>query len=104
MNYLAWIRGQNCAVLTHCVMGASDGCGKVFDRSHIEAAHQKARRRFGDEWVLPLCPKHHQEQHDTGIETWSSKYYGSRERALELAELFLRQYQGESSALEEFFT
>ena len=60
--------------------------------------------RFGDEWVLPLCPKHHQEQHDTGVETWSRKYFWEgREQSLRLASAFLAQYHGDTKALERFY-
>jgi hypothetical protein len=99
-EYLKWIRENNCAVMDFG-QDATPSCGACFDRYKIEAMHLKARRRFGDQWVIPACPKHHQEQHDFGLVSWCVQYFGSEERAMRLAEAFLRKWRGDFTALEE---
>lgn len=68
---LAWIRGHSCMMV-----GAADhfNCGPVPGFSETQAVHVKARRRFGDRWVIPGCPRHHNEQHSLGVETFQRKY------------------------------
>ena len=72
-KHLAWIREQPCVI-----------CG---DDTTVEAAHIRvgslphAKPHTGmaekpsDQWVLPLCGKHHREQHACGDELkwWYSK-------------------------------
>ena len=99
-EFLKWIRENNCAVMDFGEE-KTPSCGACFDRYKIEAAHMKARRRFGDGWVLPLCPLHHQEQHDTGITSWAKKYFGDTERVMQLSEAYLRKWRGEFTALED---
>ena len=98
-EYLKWIRGQNCAVMDFG--SGSFSCGFCFDRRRNEAAHIRARQRFGALHVVPLCPKHHQEQHDTGIVTWATKYFVSREKVEKLAEAYLEKWRGNFTALED---
>jgi putative HNHc nuclease len=71
-DYLDYIRQQPCVI-----------CG---DNTTVEAAHVRVgsigngKRYTGlgekssDKWALPLCGKHHREQHATGneLEFWAS--------------------------------
>lgn len=71
--YLAWVRTQRCVI-----------CGTD---QNIEAAHLRVgsindgkpiigmQMKSSDRWALPLCTKHHREQHANGDELlwWASK-------------------------------
>jgi hypothetical protein len=72
-EYLAYIRQQRCCI-----------CG---DDTSVEAAHLRVgsigdgKRHTGmaekssDKWALPLCGRHHREQHDYGNEkAWWLSY------------------------------
>ena len=81
-DYLAYIREQPCCI-----------CG---DDVHVEAAHLRVgsinddkpstgkAEKSSDRWALPLCGRHHREQHAAGneLEWWSS--YGINPFALAL--------------------
>jgi hypothetical protein len=72
--YLDYIRDQPCCI---------PGCG---DDVSVEAAHLRIgsinddkpqgalSMKSGDKWALPLCGRHHREQHATGdeLEWWAS--------------------------------
>jgi hypothetical protein len=61
-EFVKWVQGHGCSI---------PGC----DRGPVEAAHSVSRGAGGT-WadVLPLCRSHHREQHDLGVQTFSSKY------------------------------
>jgi hypothetical protein len=78
-DYLAWIRQQPCCL-----------CG---DNVHVEAAHLRVGsivdgkvytgmgQKSSDRWALPLCGRHHREQHTMNErEFWAS--YGINPFAL----------------------
>jgi hypothetical protein len=90
---------ENCIVLEFGKF--FDPCGPSFDRRTTEAAHMKAKRRFGDQYAAPVCPKHHDEQHQIGIESWSYKYFEGPKRAEEIALAHYARYQGDFTALED---
>ena len=57
---LRWIQMQPC-----CVCGGWPS----------EAAHAKSRGAGGTaEDMVPMCTRHHREQHDTGIETFQERH------------------------------
>ncbi|HUE14982.1 MAG TPA: hypothetical protein VMR25_12505 [Planctomycetaceae bacterium] len=61
-THRAWVRRHSCSV-----PGCQDG--------PIEFAHAKSRGAGGhDAQGVPLCLKHHHEQHASGIETFQRKY------------------------------
>lgn len=77
-SYLNWIRQQPCCI---------PGCGNDVN---VEAAHLRSgsldddkpaaggQQKSDDKWALPLCGRHHREQHTMNErEFWSS--YGIRD-------------------------
>ena len=62
-----WIRGNHCATGSQCI-------------SPIEAAHVRTDTNCGigmkpgDEWIIPLCLRHHAEQHNIGERGFERKY------------------------------
>ena len=59
-NYLDWIRSLPC-----CICGGIDT-----EAAHLRAGSLEHGKTYGamgkkpsDQWVLPLCGKHHREQH-----------------------------------------
>jgi hypothetical protein len=64
----AWIRSRRCALF------GLEGCGRGA-WSSTEAAHVKSRGAGGDSThLIPLCRKHHHEQHQLGILTFARRY------------------------------
>jgi hypothetical protein len=71
----AWIRQQP------CLLGSREPCecGKFFSietrRTPTECCHVRTRRAHGDfENLVPMCGKHHREQHRIGIKTFNARY------------------------------
>lgn len=72
--YLAWIRTQPC-----CIPGCDDN-------TSVEAAHLRissindGKRETGDgerpsdKWALPLCGRHHREQHSKNERVFWAEY------------------------------
>jgi hypothetical protein len=64
-SYLAWLRKRPCYLAGH----RCGGCGDVPGRKPVEAAHVNHAGDAGmatkasDRNALPLCPRHHDEQH-----------------------------------------
>lgn len=74
---LAWIRQQPCLL-----WGIPEpDCGGMLDvvkkRYASEACHVKSRGAGGDDVqnVVPLCGKHHQEQHRIGIKSFQKRWH-----------------------------
>lgn len=84
-SHRAWVRGFPCLV---------HGCEPNLREPEtmvIEAAHVRRNTDGGtalkphDKWCVPLCMKHHREQHRADL-TFEAKYrIDTRERAIELA-------------------
>lgn len=85
----SWVRGFSCAI---GVYGRNPGeCDGL-----IEAAHVRSRGAGGAaKDIIPLCTRHHREQHDAGIRTTESKYAISFTMA---AALYEALYQMEKAA------
>lgn len=75
--YLAHVRRQPCT-LAHL----GEGCEGHIDAAHLRYSNPKVGRtnpgmgnKSDDRWTLPLCRKHHTEQHAAGNEArwWSGK-------------------------------
>lgn len=77
-QFLAWLGKRECYLTGHRL----GGCGLApFPRkSPVEAAHgpDKATKGMGtkstDACALPLCQRHHDEQHRIGWSTFQAKY------------------------------
>ncbi len=63
--YRQWVRGRACFLSGH----RAGGCGDVPGRKPVEFAHvdcaggKGVGLKVSDEFGLPLCPRHHDEQH-----------------------------------------
>jgi hypothetical protein len=77
----SWIRGLSCVVGATC----KSECRVVGFRQLrvvivkcvgvVDAAHTKSRGAGGDSThLIPLCRRHHHEQHAVGIKTFATKY------------------------------
>jgi len=64
--YLAWIRQQRCAICNtdQNVEAAHLRVGSIGDGKPITGMQMKS----SDRWALPLCRRHHVEQHAAGDE------------------------------------
>jgi len=71
--YLAWVREQRCVIC---------GTDQNIEAAHLRVGSIPHHKTYGamqmkssDKWALPLCAKHHREQHANGDEMlwWSSK-------------------------------
>ena len=89
--YRDWIKGQNCAVATYAVRKSD--CGTRPNRYRIEAAHVETKGSGGYDRgnLLPLCPKHHDEQ-EGHIDEFQEQYGMNLP---ELAKEFDQQYDAE---------
>lgn len=69
-EYCAWIRSLSCVLLWRTDPGRDGCCGRT------EAAHVKSRGAGGADVgnVVPLCVRHHREQHAIGIKSFERKY------------------------------
>lgn len=86
--YRDWIKGHDCAVRTHGVRQSD--CGTRPNRYKIEAAHVETKNSGGYDRgnLLPLCPKHHDEQ-EGHIGEFQDKYgMDLPELAHEFTEMF----------------
>ncbi len=73
-KHLAWIREQPC-----CICGDNT----TVEAAHIRTAslahgkpHTGMAEKPSDAWVLPLCGRHHREQHQTGDELKFWDFHG----------------------------
>jgi hypothetical protein len=86
----SWIRELPCIVAVYGTEteGAGDFVRWVPEcDGNIEAAHAIGRGAGGlTEQLLPMCRKHHREQHDTGPLTFEGKYHLSLTMAADLYE------------------
>ena len=65
-QYLSWIRKQPCIVCyrTPC------------EAHHVRtAANSGMGIKPGDDQAVPLCPLHHRELHQIGVQTFCEKYW-----------------------------
>lgn len=64
-KYLRWIRTHKCLVFHDC-------------RGPVQAAHLNGKRGMGiktsDFFAVPLCDRHHKQQHTLGIATFAERY------------------------------
>jgi hypothetical protein len=95
----SWIRGLSCVVGATC----KSECRVVGFRQLrvvivkcvgvVDAAHTKSRGAGGDSThLIPLCRKHHHEQHAVGIKTFATKYGLDLDA---LADFYERRFQEE---------
>jgi hypothetical protein len=64
-GFRQWVLGRGCLLSAH----PAGGCGPMPGRKPVEPAHVDCAggkgmgTKVADKHVLPLCPKHHDEQH-----------------------------------------
>ena len=67
-GHLQFVRGFCCAVM------ASDNCDGPIQAHHVSHAGEAAvGQKVGDDRVVPLCAKHHDEIHRSGRETFEER-------------------------------
>lgn len=102
-GYLQWLRGRPCFLAGH----RNGGCGEGNPprRSPVEAAHvdhggdKGVGTKCSDRWSIPLCQRHHDEQHGRigefrqrgGWKSFELKYGFS---ALEAAKAYWQRWPG----------
>ena len=73
MTHKEWIEQQGCyAMYAACYPGY---CSGPIVAHHVRtAANSGAGMKPSDEWLVPLCDKHHKEGHQKGWKTFERKY------------------------------
>jgi hypothetical protein len=65
--FLQWLRGRECVLAFNCD-------GKI-EAAHVDHGGDKGMgTKAADRFALPMCAKHHREQHATGWETFQRTY------------------------------
>lgn len=101
----SWIRSLPCVVGVYGTQEAREGT--LFVRSipecegDMEAAHAVGRGAGGLlAQLIPMCRKHHHEQHTTGINSFEGKYHLSLSMAADLHDALYRASLLDSAVLE----
>lgn len=97
--YRAWIRQQPCVLADHPVARARGGC-----RGVIEPCHVKSKGASGGDQanLYPGCSRHHEEQHQTGIRSFQTRYgINLRALATELAVQYAQKLQFLTTSVQE---
>ena len=67
-GHLAWVRGFACACFKH------GDCEGRIEAAHVDYAGGKgASLKVHDKFAVPMCAKHHAEQHRIGVKTFEAK-------------------------------
>lgn len=97
---LSWVQSLPCAVdSSECKyarrLSASENEGAYYS----EAAHTKSRGAGGtSKHLIPLCTRHHLEQHGLGIKTFAAKYGLALHDLAEFYEHLWQQRAGKETA------
>lgn len=67
LGYLQWLRGRDCVMAFNCE-------GKT-EAAHVDHGGDKGMAtKASDRFALPMCAKHHREQHSKGWATFQHTY------------------------------
>jgi hypothetical protein len=81
-EYRDWIRGFVCCI--------GHGCEGATEAAHFDSAGGKGMAtKVSDEYIIPLCYRHHRIQHQIGWSTFQREY---KINALEIAEYCWRRH------------
>lgn len=66
--HLQWLRGRPCAL-------AGAGCAGPIIAAHVDFLGEKGMATKTEDWnAIPLCDKHHHEQHSIGWPTFQRRH------------------------------
>lgn len=83
--FLQWLRGRECIMAFNCD-------GKI-EAAHVDHAGGKGMgTKVADCHALPMCAKHHREQHSIGWRTFERRY--GNFSAVDTAASFWRRWPG----------
>lgn len=95
--HLAFIRSLPCC------LSDKGGCQHAVEAAHVRYRSLRAGKREtgkaekpSDCWVVPLCAKHHREQHDAGGE---QLWWGNRDPLILCAFLYLHSGDAEAAKM-----
>lgn len=85
LGFLKWLRGRGCIMAFNCE-------GRI-EAAHVDYAGDKGiGTKVSDRFAIPMCAKHHREQHTDGWETFEHRYGGFS--ALSIAEQYWQKWPG----------
>jgi hypothetical protein len=68
-QYLQWLRGRDCCLVF------MRGCEGRMEAAHVDYAGDKGMgTKASDRFAIPMCSKHHREQHTMGWDTFERAY------------------------------
>lgn len=71
-GFLQWLRGRECFV----GLGGTQDCEGKMEAAHVDHAGGKGMgTKVADRHAMPLCTKHHAEQHCIGWRTFEERYF-----------------------------
>lgn len=84
-GFLKWLRGRECVMAFNCE-------GRM-EAAHVDYAGDKGMgTKASDRFAIPMCAKHHREQHDKGWDTFQRTY--GNFNALDVAEAYWKAWPG----------
>lgn len=84
-QFLQWLRGRECVMAFNCE-------GKI-EAAHIDYAGGKGvATKVSDRFALPMCHRHHAEQHRLGWRSFEAQH--GNFNALQVSEQFWRAWPG----------
>lgn len=84
-EFLQWLRGRA------CLINGADCEGKM-EAAHVDYAGGKGMgMKVPDKFCVPLCNKHHTEQHNTGIDTFERRH---KTKLLDASREYWRRWPG----------
>ncbi len=93
-GFLQYLRGRR------CILSRTGECRGKIRACHVDYAGDKGMAtKVADKHSVPMCDGHHQEQHDTGWQTFEAKY---RINCLSLAAQFWAAWPGFRAWLAKF--
>lgn len=86
-GHLAWLRGFECACGLKPAADETTLCAGRTEAAHVRTGTDGGTGlKPSDSWAIPLCTKHHREQHASGETTFARRYgLDMKEVAQELA-------------------
>ena len=84
-GFKQFIRGRDCLV--------GEKCDGKIEPAHVDYAGGKGMgTKVADSFTVPLCSRHHREQHQEGWSTFERHYFGKEGYALKASEELWRAW------------
>jgi hypothetical protein len=91
-QFLQWLRGRP------CILALNGECEGKIEAAHIDFAGGKGiRSKVADRFAIPMCAKHHRQQHSQGWQTFMASINASRLTILEAASEYWRAWPGRAA-------